>query len=77
MKGVIVSWPTNIQSSITVDSTDTKLKIIYSAVKKVTSHCQFLIISSIDDLIQLPITMYADNQAAISIPQDIQSLSTS
>ena len=64
---VIVSWSTNIQSSIAADSTDAELKSLYSAVKKITSLRHFLTSSSIHTLLQHPLIVYADNQAAINI----------
>ncbi len=67
LNGVIVSWCTNIQSSIATDSTDTEKKAIFQVSKRACAQRNFINRAQFDPIVNTPPHIYVDNQATIGL----------
>ena len=65
--GVIVTWTTNIQTTIAADSTDAELCALYSTIHRIESFSHFIISSDLNQACRKPIALYKDNQASINV----------
>ena len=67
LNGAIVSWTSNIQSSITADSTDVETKAIFHVSKQACAVRNFITSAQFDPIINTPPHIYVDNQATIGL----------
>ena len=58
LNGVIVSWSTNIQSAIAVDSTDAETKAIFHASKRACATKNFITSANLDPILNTPPYIY-------------------
>ena len=69
LNGVIVSWTSNIQSSIAADSTDAETKAIFYVSKRACALRNFITSAHFDPIINTPPHIFADNKATIGLIQ--------
>ena len=67
LNGVVVSWTSNIQSSIAADSTDAETKAIFHISKQACALHNFITSAHFDLIINTPPNIYADNRATIGL----------
>ena len=69
LNGSITFWTCNIQLSIAADSTDAETKAIFHVSKHATSFKHFLTSAQVDNILNTPPQIYADNKATIGLIQ--------
>ena len=67
LNGTIVSWSSNIQTSIAADSTDVETKAIFHTSKRACALRNFITSANFDSIINTPPHIYVDNQAPIGL----------
>ena len=69
LNAVIVSWTSNIQTSIAADSTDAKTKAMFTVSKRTSALNHFFTSAHFDPIIHKPPHIYCDNKATIGLVQ--------
>ena len=67
--GIIITWSSNIQTTIATDSIDAELRSLYCTNKCIILFSHFLTSGGFPDATQYPIQLYPDNNASIKIIQ--------
>ena len=65
--GVAIAWTTNMQNSVATNSTDAELWSLHYTLKRIVSFLHFLTSSAMQQALTWPVTLYADNNAAVKI----------
>ena len=67
LNGVIVSWSSNLQTSIAADSTDAETKAIFHTSKRACALRNFITSANFDYIVNTPPHIYVDNHATIGL----------